>query len=87
MVSMELTRILNYTRISSLGYILTWIAPKESNGRRDFTIYPAATTNIIGNYHARQKLQQFLNDSRTLLEKHNKGDIKEIFTDSVTLTP
>ena len=87
MVSMELTRILNYTRISSLGYILTWIAPKESNGRRDFTIYPAATTNIIGNYYARQKLQQFLNDSRTLLEKHNKGDIKEIFTDSVTLTP
>lgn len=86
-VSMELTRILNYTRVSSLGYILTWIAPKKSNGSRDFTIYPAATTAIIGNNHARQKLQQFLEDSRALLEKHNKGSIKEITTDSVTLTP
>lgn len=87
MVSMELTRILNYTRVSSLGYILTWIAPKASNGKRNFTIYPAATTTITDNSHARQKLQQFLDDSRTLLEKHNKGDIKEITVDSVTLIP
>lgn len=87
MASMELTKILNYTRVSSLGYILTWIAPKDSYGKRDFTIYPAATTNVAGNSQARQKLQLFLDDSRTLMKEHNKGDIIEIVTDSVTFIP
>lgn len=87
MVAMELRKILNYTTVSSLGYIYTWIAPKGSNGKRDFTIYPAASTVIEGNGHARQKLQQFLDDNRKLLETHNKGNIKEIITDTVTLIP
>lgn len=86
MIGMELTKILNYTRVSSLGYMLTWIAPKEADGRRDFTIYPAATTTITGSPRAKEKLQLFINDSRTLLEKHNKGDIKELLTDSVKVT-
>lgn len=86
MISMGLRRILNYTTVSSLGYIYTWIAPKNNNGKRDFTIYPAATTDIKGNSHARQKLQLFLDDSRKLFEIHNKGNVKEIMTDSVTLT-
>ena len=86
MISMGLRRILNYTTVSSLGYIYTWIAPKNNNGKRDFTIYPAATTVIKGNSHARQKLQLFLDDSRKLFERHNKGNVKEIMTDSVTLT-
>lgn len=86
MISMGLRRILNYTTVSSLGYIYTWIAPKNNNGKRDFTIYPAATTVIKGSSHARQKLQLFLDDSRKLFERHNKGNVKEIRTDSVTLT-
>jgi len=86
MIGMELTKILNYTRVSSLGYLLTWIAPKEADGSRDFTIYPAATTTITGSARAKEKLQLFINDSRTLLEKHNKGDIRELRTDSVKLT-
>lgn len=86
MISMGLRRILNYTTVSSLGYIYTWIAPKNNNGKRDFTIYPAATTDIKGNSHSRQKLQLFLDDSRKLFERHNKGNVKEIMTDSVTLT-
>ena len=86
MIGVELTKILNYTRVSSLGYMLTWIAPKEADGRRDFTIYPAATTTITGSPRAKEKLQLFINDSRTLLEKHNKGDIKELLTDSVKVT-
>ncbi len=86
MISMGLRRILNYTTVTSLGHIYTWIAPKNNNGKRDFTIYPAATTDIKGNNHARQKLQLFLDDSRKLFERHNKGNVKEIMTDSVTLT-
>ena len=86
MVGMELTKILNYTRVNSLGYMYTWIAPAYAEGRRDFTIYPASTTIVNGSSHARQKLQLFLDDSRKLFNRHNKGDIKEILTDSVTVT-
>lgn len=87
MIGMELTKILNYTRVSSLGYLLTWIAPKQNNGERDFTIYPAATTTVTKCENARQKLQLFLNDSRKLLNKHNIGDIQELKTDSAIVTP
>lgn len=87
MISMGLRKILNYTTVSYLGYIYTWIAPKDNSGKRDFTIYPAATTRIEGNAHARQRLELFLDDSRRLLGKHNKGDIKEIKADSVIVTP
>ena len=86
MVGMGLTKILNYTRVSSLGYVYTWIAPVNVNGKRDFTIYPASTTIVNGSSHAQQKLQLFLDDSRKLFDRHNKGDIKEILTDSVTVT-
>ena len=86
-IGMELTKILNYTRVSSLGYMLTWIAPKKEDGTRDFTIYPAATTVIEGSHRVKEKLQLFLNDSRTLLKNYNKGDIKEFFTNSVEFTP
>ena len=86
MVGMELTKILNYTRVSSLGYMYTWIAPVNGNGKRDFTILPASTTIVNGSSHAQQKLQLFLDDSSKLFDRHNKGDIKEILTDSVTVT-
>ena len=86
MVGMELTKILNYTRVSSLGYMYTWIAPADGSGKRDFTIYPASTTTIKGSSHAQHKLQLFLDDSRKLFNRHNKGYIKEILTDSVTVT-
>ncbi len=83
---MRLRKILNYTRIASLQYMLTWIKPKEHNGRRDFTILPAATTIIENNPHAESRLRQFLEDTRTLFRKHNKGNITETFIDSVKIT-
>ena len=86
MIRMDLKKILNYTRVSSLEYLLTWIAPKDQKGKRDFTILPAATTECL-EYNARKKLEQFLDDTRTLFKKHNKGKIGEIYTDSVYVTP
>ena len=86
-IKMKLVKILNYTRPAAIRYLLTWIAPKQSDGRRDFTIYPAATTIINGNDNAALKLKTFLNDSRALFKKHNKGDITEMTIDSVLLEP
>ena len=85
-VAMSLKKILNYTRPANVGYLFTWIAPKSNDGKRDFTIYPAATTCITDWDYAEQKRQLFLNDSRTLFNKHNKGEIKEFSIDSVYIT-
>lgn len=85
MVAMSLKKILNYTRPANVRYLLTWIAPKSNDGKRDFTIYPATTTLITDWDYAEQKRQQFINDSRSLFNKHNKGNIKEMEIDSVLL--
>ena len=53
-VRMELKKTFNYTRLSSLDYLFTWIAPRQNNGKRDFTILPAATTVITGSSRAAQ---------------------------------
>ena len=79
MIAMELIKILNYTRPSNVRYLFTWIAPKSDDGTRDFTIHPAATTRINDWEHAEQKRLQFINDSRSLFNRHNKGNIKEYF--------
>ena len=85
-IAMKLRKILNYTRPLGVRYLLTWIAPKSSDSKRDFTIYPAATTEIADWDFAEQKRRLFINDSRSLFEKHNKGDIREMFIDTVRVT-
>ena len=75
MVKMQLKKVLNYTRLASLEYLLTWIAPAH-DGKRDFTILPARGT-IPGNEKAKQKLRTFLSDTEQLFNRHNKGEIKE----------
>lgn len=86
MIAMKLTKILNYTRPRDVRYLLTWIAPKSEDGKRDFTIYPAATTEIDGWEYAEQKRQLFINDCRSLFDKHNKGDIREMSIDTVRIS-
>ena len=86
MIAMKLMKILNYTRPRDVRYLLTWIAPKSEDGKRDFTIYPAATTEIDGWEYAEQKRQLFINDCRSLFDKHNKGDIGEMSTDTVRIS-
>ena len=86
MIAMKLMKILNYTRPRDVRYLLTWIAPKSEDGKRDFTIYPAATTEIDGWEYAEQKRQLFINDCRSLFDKHNKGDIREMNIDTVRIS-
>ena len=87
MIAMKLLKIMNYTRPFDVRYLFTWIAPKSDDGKRDFTIYPAATTLISDWEYAEQKRQLFINDSRSLFNRHNKGDIREMTTDTVRITP
>ena len=86
MIAMKLMKILNYTRPRDVRYLLTWIAPKSEDGKRDFTIYPAATTEIDGWEYAEQKRQLFINDCRSLFDKHTTGDIREMSIDTVRIS-
>lgn len=86
MIAMKLMKILNYTRPRDVRYLLTWIAPKREDDKRDFTIYPAATTETDGWEYAEQKRQLFINDCRSLFDKHNKGDIREMSIDTVRIS-
>ena len=85
MVRMSLWKVLDNCWLSSLRYLLTWIAPENNNGARDFTILPAATTKAAG--VAAHKLETFLNDSREMFHRYNKGEVYEFTTDSVKITP
>ncbi len=82
-VRMELKKTFNYTRLSSLDYLFTWIAPRQNNGKRDFTILPAATTVITGSSRATERQQLFLRNSRALFERHNRGNVTEFTIDTV----
>lgn len=83
-IKMQLKKILNYTRLASLEYLLTWIAPQRGN-RRDFTILPAATTRYEKTGIIQEKLDIFLNDTRELFRSHNKGNITEFTADSIVI--
>ncbi len=82
-VRMELKKTFNYTRLSSLDYLFTWISPQQNNGKRDFTILPAATTVITGSSRATERQQLFLRNSRALFERHNRGNVTEFTIDTV----
>ncbi len=76
LVRMRLLKIYDICWLSSLDYALTWVARPERDGYRNFTILPADTSLVKG-ATGKKKMQQFINDTRTLFRRHNKGAIKE----------
>ena len=76
----------NWGSFESTPEVKPMDVPKNEDGKRDFTIYPAATTDIKGWNYAEQKRQLFINDSRSLFDRHNKGDIREMTIDTVHLS-
>ena len=81
-IRMKLKKVLNFTRLSSLEYLLTWIAPRKPDGRRDFTILPARSVTFMNDSRATNKLIQFLSDTDLLFRQHNSGNIKEFIIDN-----
>ena len=77
MIAMKLLKIFNYTRPRDVRYLLTWIAPKNNDGKRDFTIQPAKSITLEKDRNAELKRLQFLNDTESLFRKYNKGGIGE----------
>lgn len=70
---MELFRFGGLVYMGSLSYSLAWVARPGRDGVRNFTILPAARPPLELGGATRSKMGEFLRDSRTLFEKHNRG--------------
>lgn len=76
LIRMKLLKIHDICWLSSLKYALTWVARPNRDGVDNFTILPANTRHAV-NYVTREKMQEFINDCRTLMKMHNKGAVEE----------
>lgn len=86
MVYAELVKIDGSVYIDSAGYILTWVYIEERGGNKNYMIIPASLkedARIIPDMDqsSKEKMELFVNDSRTLMKKHNTN-VNEILVDS-----
>ena len=78
LVRMGLLKIYDICWLSSLEYALTWVARPERDGYDNFTILPA-DTSLVKSPTGKSKMQEFIDDTRRLFNRHNRGDVKEFF--------
>ena len=79
MVELKLKKLFNICRLESLKYGLTWVARPNRDNVRNFTIIPAATPPFEAKGVTKEKINEFISDSRSLFQKHNSNDIQEFF--------
>ncbi len=77
MLKVTLSKKNRKTKISTVGYILTWVNKPVVNGKRKFEIVACSvleSNNFYGmNRTATSKVKLFMRNSRNLLKKENKG--------------
>jgi len=77
MVSVLFEKGSGSARISSAGYILTWVYTPVENGKRKFYVLPAARHDsdnaIPADIDSKSRLRIFLNDSGRLLQNSSRG--------------
>ena len=77
LVELKMKKLFDICLLESLSYGLTWVARPNRDNVKNFTIIPAATSPIKTNGITKEKIQEFLNDSRSLFDKYNTPDITE----------
>ncbi len=79
LVRLSMNKIFEMTRLNSLQYALTWVARPQRDGVDNFTILPAASppSTLKQNAVTKNKLDEFINDSRKLFRENNPPAVKE----------
>lgn len=79
MLKLTLIKKNNDTDISNMGFYLTWVNKPVINGKRKFEVIPCSTfeSNEFSDLEEKEKMNLFILDSRTLLEKENVA-VKEL---------
>jgi deoxyribodipyrimidine photo-lyase len=77
MASVTISRAGEWLMIDNAGFILTWVYSPIIDNRRRFRILPAALfenhPNTLATEHDRKQMKLFLDDSRRLSDRSNKG--------------
>ncbi|MBR5687802.1 MAG: CapA family protein [Prevotella sp.] len=76
MVRMTLTKQNGKTEMTDCDYSLVWVSRPATSGRKNFRIYPVTYPTDEMNANERNLRTRFINSTRTLLDKYNKG-VKE----------
>lgn len=77
LLNMELHKFYGATFLSSLSYMLTWVARPDRDNVDNFIILPAAASPQFEKEATCRKLTEFVNDSRELFTRYNKGKVFE----------
>lgn len=72
LAKMTLYRFGELVYLGALEYALTWVARPGRDGVRNFTILPAARPPFTLHPITKNKMSEFVKDSRALFEKYNK---------------
>ena len=78
MVQMVLSKKAGITRLEDCCYSLVWTSRPLLSKKKNFVLYPASHINQPIQNEEIRLFNRFLNNTRTLFDKHNKG-IKEYF--------
>lgn len=81
LVKLNMKKFFDIPLLDSLQYALTWVARPGRDGVTNFTIIPATTPPKNLGEITRNKLEEFVSDSRTLFDKHNTPCITEFRID------
>lgn len=72
MLKLELTKD-SVTRVTDCAYSLVWTARPVLSGQKNYTLYPVSPLTDSLPEAARNRLKIFINDTQTLLQKHNQN--------------
>ncbi len=84
-VMLSITKKNNTITIDDAGYILTWVYVPNENGKRQFYVLPCSeyedNPSFFQNSYNYQSMMVFINDSRRLMGRMNRGFNEYIKTD------
>ena len=76
---LELTKDSIGTSVSNCGYSLIWTARPTLSKKKNYVLYPASIPTDSLSAEERNRLKIFINDTRELFRKHNRGINEYIF--------
>ena len=76
---LELTKNSIDTSVSNCGYSLIWTARPTLSKKKNYVLYPASIPTDSLSAEERNRLKIFINDTRELFRKHNRGINEYIF--------
>lgn len=79
MVKLELKKVHGITRLEDCSYALVWTSRPVLSGKKNFVLYPSSFMNESLKNEELVRMKAFLDQSRKLFDKYNRGIKEYIF--------